>query len=158
MGRYLRAFTFADRGVIESLDEATAAAPERREAQRVLAREVTTAVHGPDEAAGAERAAEVLFTEEVAELEPAVLSAALADAPSSPVQLEGGLSIVDALVRTGLASSRSDAQRQIKGGGVYVNNRRQAADCPLGRQDVIGGRFILLRRGKAQQHVLHVAD
>ena len=158
VGRYLRTFTFLERGAIESLDQSLEDAPERREAQRALAREVTTAVHGPEETARAERAAAVLFTEEVASLDPGSLSSALADAPSSPVVLGEGPSVVDALVRTGLASSRSDAQRQIKGGGVYVNNRRQPDDRPLGRDDVIGGRFVILRRGKTQQHVLHVAD
>lgn len=158
VGRYLRAFTFLDRPTIEALDGATEAAPERREAQRVLAREVTAMVHGEAEAARAERAAAVLFTEEVASLDEATLAAALADAPSSPVgphELDGGLSLVDALVRTGLASSRGDARRTIDGGGAYVNNRKQSSDRPIGRQDVIG-RFVMLRRGKAHQHVLVV--
>ena len=134
--------------------------PERREAQRILAREVTTFVHGPDAAAKAERAAAVLFTEEVASLDPETLSAAVADAPTTPIgagDLDAGLLVTDALVRTGLASSRGDARRQLEGGGVYVNNRRQALDRPLGRDDVIAGRFVILRRGKAQQRVLTVA-
>ncbi len=159
VGRYLRAFSFLDRPAIEALDEATAGHPERRAAQRTLARELTTMVHGPAEAAQAERAAEVLFTEEVATLDQATLAAALADAPSSPIgpaDVDGGLLVSDALVRTGLASSKSDARRQLRGGGVYVNNRRQAEDRPIGRADVIGGRFVILRRGKAQQHVLQV--
>ncbi|HEX3425859.1 MAG TPA: tyrosine--tRNA ligase [Acidimicrobiales bacterium] len=158
VGRYLRALTFLDRVAIESLEEATARHPERREAQRALARELTTLVHGEAEAARAERAAEVLFTEEVATLDDATLAAVLADAPSSPihgVELDGGVSLNEALVRTGLASSKSDARRQIQGGGIYINNRRQPEDRPIGRLDVIGG-FVILRRGKAQQHVLRV--
>ena len=158
VGRYLRALTFLDHDTIEGLDEATARHPERREAARVLARELTTLVHGEAEAARAERAAEVLFTEEIAGLDEATLAVALADAPTSPVpadDLDRGLLLSDALQRTGLVSSKSDARRQLQMGGVYVNNRRQSADRPLGRQDVLG-RFIILRRGKAQQHVLHV--
>ncbi len=157
IGRYLRAFSFLDRGAIEELDEATARHPEQRQAQRALARELTTMVHGEAEASRAERAADVLFTEEVATLDDATLAAALADAPSSavgPDELDGPLLLTDALVRTGLASSKSDARRQLQGGGVYVNNRRQAEDRPIGRDDVIG-RFVILRRGKTQ-HVLHV--
>jgi tyrosyl-tRNA synthetase len=156
-GRYLRAFSFLDRRAIEELDHATAEHPERREAQRTLARELTTMVHGETDAARAERAADVLFTEEVATLDEATIAAALADAPSSPVgpdELDGPLLLTDALVRTGLASSKSDARRQLQGGGVYLNNRRQAEDRPIGRDDVIG-RFVILRRGKTQ-HVLHV--
>jgi tyrosyl-tRNA synthetase len=162
IGRYLRAFSFLDRSAIEALDEATATHPERRQAQRALARELTTMVHGEAETARAERAAEVLFTEEVATLDEATLAAALADAPSSPVaadELDGldgrQLLLSDALVRSGLAASKSDARRQVQGGGVYVNNRRQAEDRLIGRPDVIGGRFLILRRGRTQ-HLLHV--
>jgi tyrosyl-tRNA synthetase len=157
VGPYLRAFTFLDRPTIEALDQATAEAPQRREAQRVLAREVTTLVHGAEEAAKAERAAAVLFPEEVAALDHSTLAAALAEAPSTPVgadELGRGLSLGEALIRTGLASSRSDARRQISGGGVYVNNRKQPGDRPLGPDDAIG-RFVILRRGKTQ-HVLKI--
>lgn len=153
--RYLRAFTFLDHDTIAALDAATAARPERRAAQRQLARELTTMVHGAAQMARAERAAEVLFTEAVTSLDPETLAVALADAPSSPLGSGelGGLLLSDALVRTGLAASKSDARRQLEGGGVYVNNRRQTQDRPLVGTDVIGGRFVILRRGKTQ-HVL----
>jgi len=160
VGRYLRSFTFLDHDTIEALDQLTASAPERREAQRMLAREVTTLVHGPEAAANAERAAAVLFTEEVASLDSDTLAAALADAPTTPISaddLSGGLLLTDALIRTGLAASKGDARRQLDGGGVYVNNRRQPSDRPIGRDDVIAGLFVILRRGKSQQRVLTVA-
>ena len=160
VGRFLRAFTFLDRPTIEALDQATAAAPERRDAQRVLARDVTTLVHGAHEAARAERAAAVLFTEEVTALDSETLAAALADAPTTPVgseELHGGLLLSEALIRTGLASSRSDARRQLSGGGVYVNNRKQPEDRPVTTDDAIG-RFVILRRGRTHQHVLRVGD
>ncbi len=158
VGRYLRALTFLDRAAIEALDDATAQHPERRAAQRALARALTMMVHGEAEAVRAERAAQVLFTEEVATLDDATLAAVVADAPSSPIraaELEGALLLSDALVRTGLASSRSDARRQLEGGGVYINNRRQNQDRPIGGGDVIGA-LVILRRGKTQQHVLRV--
>jgi tyrosyl-tRNA synthetase len=158
VGSLLRRLTFLERATIEALDEATVQHPERREAQRVLARELTTMVHGETEARRAERAAEVLFTEAVATLDQATLAAVLADAPSSTIgsdELDGPLLLSDALVRSGLASSRSDARRQLQGGGVYVNNRRQNDDRPIARQDAIG-RFVILRRGRTQQHVLRV--
>jgi tyrosyl-tRNA synthetase len=157
VGDYLRRLTFFDRARIEALDEATADHPERREAQRALARVLTSMVHGAAEAVRAERAADVLFTEEVASLDEATLADVLADAPSSPVapgDLDGALLLSDALVRSRLATSKSDARRQLQGGGVYVNNRRQVEDRPIGRGDVVG-RFVILRRGKTQ-HVLHV--
>jgi tyrosyl-tRNA synthetase len=159
-GSYLRFFTFLDRATIENLQAATAGHPERREAQRVLAREVTTMVHGAEEAGRAERAASVLFTDEVTSLDPATLAAGLVDAPSTGIsagELAAGLTLVDALVRAGLAASKSDARRQIEGGGVYVNNRRQTEDRTLGSVDALHGRFVLLRRGK-RQHVLLVGS
>ncbi|HEX3424491.1 MAG TPA: tyrosine--tRNA ligase [Acidimicrobiales bacterium] len=154
--RYLRAFTFLDHATIAALDAATVAHPERRAAQRELARELTTMVHGAAEMARAERAAEVLFTEAVTTLDAETLAQALADAPSSLLdsgELGGDLLLSDALVRTGLATSKSDARRQLQAGGVYVNNRRQSEDRALAGADVIGGRFVILRRGKTQ-HVL----
>jgi tyrosyl-tRNA synthetase len=154
VGRYLRVFTFLDRPAIEALDDATAAHPELRAGQRTLARELTTMVHGTVEAVRAERAAEVLFTEEIATLDEKTLAAILADVPSSVFRNPELL--VEALVRTGLATSNSDARRQLKGGGVYVNNRRQTKDRLLDRSEAIG-RFVVLRRGKTQ-HVLHLGD
>jgi tyrosyl-tRNA synthetase len=160
VGAYLRFFTFLEQEAIEALDEATSQHPEQRQAQRVLAREVTALVHGVEEAAKAEQAAAVLFTTDIVELDAATLQAVLADAPHSSIdaeELDGGLSLVDALVRTGLASSRSEARRQLAGGGVYVNNGKEPDDRPLRRDDALHGRFIVLRRGKTQQHVLVVS-
>jgi tyrosyl-tRNA synthetase len=159
VGAYLRYFTFLDRETIEALDRAVASHPERREAQRTLARQVTALVHGPEEAARAERAAAVLFTEEIVDLDEAALAAGLADAPTTaigPAELDGRLSVVDALVRTGLASSRGEARRQLQGGGVYVNNRKLLEDRPLTGSDALHGRFVVLRRGRASQHALVV--
>jgi tyrosyl-tRNA synthetase len=159
VGDYLRYFTFLERDAIEALDRATVTHPERREAQRELAREVTTLVHGAEEAARAERAAAVLFTPEVASLDEATLKASLADAPSLPVapaELADGISLVDALVGTGLASSRSDARRQLQAGGVYVNGHRADADRTLGPGDALYGHYVILRRGKAEHWVLTV--
>jgi tyrosyl-tRNA synthetase len=159
VGVLLRRLTFLNRPVIEELDEATATHPERREAQQVLARELTTMVHGRDEAERAERAARVLFTEAIVELDEAALASGLADAPSSPVgsaELDAGLSLVDALVRSELASSKSDARRLLAAGSVHVNNRREPAERALTTAEALHGRFIVLRRGQSQ-HVLTVA-
>jgi tyrosyl-tRNA synthetase len=155
-GTYLRSFTSLDRPAIEELEAATAEQPERREAQRVLAREMTALVHGPEEAARVERAAEVLFTVEVVALDEDSLAAGLADAPSTvlgPGELESGLTLVEVLVRTGLASSKGDARRHIAAGAVSVNNRREGEDRSLSRTDALHGRWVILRRGR-QHHVL----
>jgi tyrosyl-tRNA synthetase len=157
---YLRRFTFLDRGTIEALDAATTSHPERREGQRVLAREVTAMVHGADEAARAERAAGVLFTADIAGLDAHTLEEALADAPSTVVPaatLAAGLSLVDALVSTGLLGSKTKARTDLSAGAVSVNNLRQSVERDLTSADALHGRFVVLRHGRRRQHVLRVA-
>jgi tyrosyl-tRNA synthetase len=141
IGTYLRYFTWLPRERIEELDAATATHPERREAQRALAFEVTSLVHGPEAAAEAKATTEVLFEGRGA----ADLAAApVTELPSVPIAL------VDALVTTGLCTSKSDARRQITGGGVYVENER-VTDVDHVIEPTLQ---VVLRRGKANQHVL----
>ncbi len=159
VGGYLRRLTFLPRAEIDELDAATSARPERRQAQRVLARELTTLVHGADAAAGAERAGAVLFTEDIAGLDAGSLEVVLADAPTSVVaagELEAGVPIVQALISSGLAGSRGAARRDLASGSVYVNNRREEAERDLTTADALHGRWVLLRRGRRNQHVLIV--
>jgi tyrosyl-tRNA synthetase len=156
---YLRRFTFLDRERVVELEAATAGAPQRREAQRVLAVEMTSMIHGRDEADNAERAAAVLFTDGVSELDAGTLASALADAPATPVAapaLEEGLGIVSALTMTGLASSNGDARRLLSQGAIYVNGVRADDAKIIGPADALHGRWVVLRRGKANQHVLAV--
>jgi tyrosyl-tRNA synthetase len=161
VGAYLRYFTFLPQAEILALDEATGSHPEQRQAQRVLAREVTTLVHGALEAQRAERAASVLFTAEIGSLDRETLTTALADADRTEVaasELAAGLPLVDALVRTGLASSKGEARRLLEGGGISVNNHREPGDRRLEPADALHGRFVILRRGQRAQHVLVVSD
>jgi tyrosyl-tRNA synthetase len=157
---FLRRFTFLDHETIEALDAATTSHPERREGQRVLAREVTAMVHGADEAGRAERAAGVLFTADIAGLDPNLLEAALADAPTTVVPasaLAAGLSLVDTLVSTGLLGSKTKARTDLAAGAVAVNNLRQSGERDLTPADALHGRFVVLRHGRRRQHVLRVA-
>jgi tyrosyl-tRNA synthetase len=159
VGQLLRWYTFVSHERILELDEAVSAHPEQREAQRVLAHEVTTLVHGEQATAQAERAAAVLFTEDVASLDEASLVDAFADAPSSVrdrAQLAGeGVSLVEALRDTGLDPSLSAARRTLDQGGAYVNNRKQSdPERRLGSEDLIAGRYVLLRKGKREHHLV----
>ncbi|MDQ3569811.1 MAG: tyrosine--tRNA ligase [Actinomycetota bacterium] len=161
VGQYLRFFTWLDRERIEELDTVTSAHPELREAQRVLAREVTTLVHGQHEAAKAEAAAAALFSDEIAALDEATLLDVFAEAPSTTVPrtaLDGeGLDLVDALVWTGLAASRSAGRITIEQGGAYVNNRREVdASRRLHVEDLLNRRYLVLRKGKRNHHLLVV--
>ena len=161
VGNYLRAYTYLPRGRIEELDAATESRPEKREAQRTLATEVTTMVHGEAETARAQRVSEVLFTEEVASLDEQTLLDVLGDAPSSTrprTDLDGeGLPLVDALAGP-LVRSKAAARTTISQGGAYVNNHREDdVDRKLTPADLIAGKYVLLRRGKREQHLLRFA-
>jgi tyrosyl-tRNA synthetase len=156
--RYLKFFTFLTRETIEALARATGEAPERREAQRTLAREVTALVHGPDQVARAERAAAVLFDESVTDADVNDVLMVFADAPSTELALpQDGMSLVEMLATVKLAASRSEATRLVKSGGVYVNNIRATDErARLTVSDAIGGQVILLRKGRKDQHVVKV--
>ena len=155
VGTYLRYYTWLDKERIEELDAATAERPERREAQRALAWEVTALVHDRAEADKAAHAASVLFSEEIAALDEATLVDVFAEAPSTTLGREP-VSLVDVLASTGLAKSKSDARRHLDAGAVYVNNRKVAdVDAKLDpTADSLHGRYVVLRRGKAAQHLL----
>jgi tyrosyl-tRNA synthetase len=155
VGQYLRYFTWLPRPRIEELDEATAMRPERREAQKVLAWEVVALVHGKAEADKAEHASSVLFSEEISSLDEATLVDVFAEAPSTTLGREP-VALVEVLASTGLASSKSDARRHLQAGAVYVNNRKVAdVDGVVDpAADSLHGRYVVLRRGKASQHLL----
>jgi len=158
---YLKFFTFLDRESIEALEAAAAEAPERREAQRALAREVTRLVHGDDAVVRAERASALLFGEGITSLNVDEVLAVLDDVPSSEwpaAAFEGeGAAIAELLVMTALASSKGEAMRLVKGGGIYVNNRRVADErTRLTAAQAIGGELLVLRKGQRQQHLVRI--
>jgi tyrosyl-tRNA synthetase len=158
VGTYLRYFTFLSAEEITALDEATTDHPERRDAQRELARRVCTLVHGEQETQGAERAAAALFGVEVADLDERSLLDVFADAPSTQMPRSrldaGGLPLVDLLVEIGV-KSKTLARTTIEQGGVYVNNHREAdVDRMLVADDLLAGRYLLVRRGKKNYHLV----
>jgi tyrosyl-tRNA synthetase len=159
---YLKFFTFLDQPAIVALERAVADAPEKREAQRVLAREVTTLVHGVEQVVRAERASEVLFGEDLAQLSVDEVLAVFEDVPSTELTASDfgpeGIGIVDLVARIGLAPSRAEARRLVQSGGIYVNNRRLSdPQVRLDRDQSIGGRLFVVRKGQKQNHLVRVA-
>ena len=158
VGAYLRFYTFLSHEEIEALDAETAAHPQRRAAQRALAREVVSMVHGEAEAIKCEEASAALFGEEIAALGEDMLVAVTEDAPSTHIGRDvivEGLLLIDALEQSGLATSRGDARRTIDGGGAYVNNVKQSdVGRTLGTDDLLHDRYIVLRKGPRGVHVL----
>jgi tyrosyl-tRNA synthetase len=158
---YLRYFTFVCRDEITELEAATARAPDKRHAQRRLAREVTTLVHGAESVQAAERGAAVLFDPNVTRLPVASILAVAADVPSPELfeeQFRGeGLALVDVLSSTGVTSSKSEATRLIRGGGIYVNNERVRDDrVRLTLDDAIDGQLFLVRKGQKQNFLIRL--
>ncbi len=154
--RYLKYFTFRSRDEIEELARGVQSAPEKREAQRALARDVTALVHGHAQVERTERASAVLFGDSIAQANVDDVLMVFADAPSTELTLgEDGIPLVELLAAVKLAPSRGEATRLVKSGGVYVNNVR-AADprARLTSADAIGGRVIVLRKGRKDQHVV----
>jgi len=157
--RYLRYFTFLDEKTIGELDRQVEAEPGKREAQRVLAREVVALVHGAEEATKAERAASALFGEGLEKLDAAAIEQVFKDAPSSTEPLGAldgtGTPLVELLVRAQVCPSKGAARRDIEGGGIYVNDRRvDDVARAVTRSDLLVGRFVVLRKGKKSYHLV----
>ncbi len=158
---YLKYFTFQPRERIEELAAITAERPEQREAQRVLAREMTDLVHGPSALARAEQASQALFGGDITGLPGEDIQDVFAEVPASELpktSLEGaGLNIVDLLASTGFVKSKGEARRAIAEGGIYLNNRRAGEPGQqVSIENLLDGRFLVLRRGKKNYHLVKV--
>jgi tyrosyl-tRNA synthetase len=156
----LALFTLLPMDEVDAIVAAHGADPARREGQRRLATEVTTLVHGPEEAAAAGEAAAILFGGDPTRASAAALAAVAREVPCTGLEageaLAEGVALARVLVRTGLASSLSDARRQLSGGAVAVNGAKVAADRALGPDDVLHGEWIVLRKGKRDWAVVEV--
>ncbi len=148
VGEMLRMFTFLSHEEIEALEAETRDEPWKRSGQKRLADEVTTYVHGAEETEHAKAAAAALFGGgDLHTLSASTLSAALREAGATTVPAL--LPVVDLLVESGLAKSKGEARRTISEGGAYLNNVRiDDPDAEPQTSDLIGGSWLVLRRGK----------
>jgi len=151
VGELLRIFTFLSRSQIEDLDRLTAEKPFLRAGQKALAEQVTTLVHGAEETERIKAASAALFgSGDLADLSTDTLAAALREAGSVKIKRADGIpTLVDLLVESRLVASKGAARRTIGEGGAYLNNRRvEDPDLTPGPDDLIGGSWMVLRRGK----------
>jgi tyrosyl-tRNA synthetase len=149
--KYLKVFSFKDRTEIKRLIETVKTNPGAREAQRELARELTTLVHGSSECAKVEAASKALFGQgELNELDEKTLAAALSQLPKTSIAKgEAFPSWVDLLTATGVVESKSAARRIVKENGAYLNNEKiSGEDFAPTAANLIHGRFLVLRKGK----------
>ena len=155
IGNYLRLFTDISEEEVASL---LAAPPEERAAQRRLAHELTATVHGAEGVAAAERASAALFGGDPTTLSENEIVSVFADAPSTELPrsaLDGGRLLVDLAAEVGLESSKSAARRTVAQGGLYVNNRQERdPDRVLREEDLLAGRYLLLRKGRKRYHLV----
>ncbi|MEV4257218.1 tyrosine--tRNA ligase [Spirillospora sp. NPDC049652] len=147
---YLKVFSFRSREEIEQLVKDGAERPAARIPQRALAEEMTTLVHGADETAAAIAASKALFGQgELRELDERTLAAALSEVPRTEVPAGDLPPVADLLAASGLCKSKSEARRAIAQGGAYVNNAKvESDDAVPSADDLLHGRFLVLRRGK----------
>ncbi len=157
---YLKFFTWLSKEEIAALEESMKTQPEKREAQRRLAREVTAMLHGETELAKAERASEVLFGKEISGMSVGEILDIFGDVPSTEIgktQVGDGFTLGDALVLAGLAPSKGEAKRLVQGGGIAINNTR--ADDPrksISVSDFIDGQVLVLRKGAKHYHLIRI--
>ena len=152
---YLKYFTFLERAEIDDLQSATQRSPDRREAQRVLARHVTTLVHGEAATAEAEAISRALFSGEVESLTEPQLDLACRTMPTTALGREEAerLPVIDLLIRVGLAASRREGRDLVSAGAISINGQRvKSVDATLSREMARFGRFIVIRKGKKSYH------
>ena len=151
---YLKAFTFLGAGEIEALAGATAENPGRRQAQRVLAREVTALAHGAAAAAKAEKISAALFYGNLGELEEDEIELGFHDVPTWGMS-EPELGLVDLLVAAGISPSKRQARQDIGSGAIYVNGERcTELDRVMRTRDGLHGKYLVLRRGRSKYFLI----
>ena len=148
--RYLRWFTFLTQEELAELQQAVDERPHTREAQRRLAQEMTNLVHGKDATHAVELAAQALFGRaELTELDEETLAGALSETTIAEIGADDSRTIVDLLVASGLVESKKAARRAVNEGGAYVNNQRITSDeWQPTNENLLHGRWLVLRRGK----------
>jgi tyrosyl-tRNA synthetase len=159
--RYLKFFTFLGEAEIAALAQASAAAPERREAQRALAQHVTDLVHGDEARRRAEQASTLLFRGDLRQASKDDILTVFDDVPSTELDraefANGGVAVTRLITATGLEPSSSAAVRLVKGGGFYVNDERVAnekARIPL--EQAIDGELFVLRKGQRERRLVRL--
>jgi len=158
--RYLKFFTFLSQEEIAELEAVSAGEPERRHAQRALAREVTRLVHGEAAVLEAERSAEKLFKGDLRAMSEGELLQVFSSVPSSqmPFKTDGWI-VTEFLASTAVTGSKGEAARLIRGGGIYVNGERVVDEkARLRPEDGIQGQYFVVRKGKKDNFLVRVVQ
>ncbi len=153
--KYLKYFTFLSHEEINELEKQTLEAPEKREAQKALAAEMTKLVHGEEALQQAIKISQALFSGSVAELTAAEIKQGFKDVPSFTHEGEDEVGLIDLLVNSKISSSKRQAREDIANGAIYVNGERtQDVNRVLTKEDRIEGQFTIIRRGKKKYYLI----
>jgi tyrosyl-tRNA synthetase len=157
--RYLKFFTFLSQAEIQSLEQKHSANPGAREAHKALAKAVTDLIHGENSTAEALRASEILFGGNLEGVSESTFKEIVGEIPTHEIdgsKLDGaGFPLVELLVTAGLCSSKGQARKDVEGGGVNVNNIREANfQRAITTNDLLFGKHVLLRKGKKNYVVI----
>jgi tyrosyl-tRNA synthetase len=157
--RYLKFFTFLGPEEIADLEKQHAENPGGRAAHRALAKAVTDMVHGPEATQEAMRASEILFGGELAGVAEATFNEIVGEVPTKEISKGdldgGGKPLVELLIHGGLSPSKGQARKDVEGGGVYLNNVREANfQRSVSTQDLLFGKHLLVRKGKRNYVVI----
>ncbi|MDB6113205.1 MAG: tyrS, partial [Lacunisphaera sp.] len=158
--KLLKTLTFLPQEEIVALEKETKANPGARAAQRALAREMTTLVHGADPLIAAVKASEILFGGSLDGVNEAIFNDVVGEVPTKDLEkakLEGaGAAIIDLIVHSGLATSKGAARKDLEAGGIYLNNVRAELTRTVAANDLLFGKYLLLRKGKKSYAVLKI--
>jgi tyrosyl-tRNA synthetase len=157
---FLKVLTFLSMEEILEFEKQVEESPERRSAQKRLAEEVTRMVHGEDGLQTAMRASGVLFGESMEGLNAEELQSIFADVPSTELSRSDieGVEAFEIAVSSGMCSSKGEARRLVKNGGLYLNNRRvEGLDAKVLASDIIDGELVVLRSGKKRFHLIRIS-
>lgn len=156
--RFLKIFTFLSLEEIAEIEKEFLAAPHKRLAQKVLAKEVVSLVHGPEAYQQALKITESLFSGNIQELSVSELMQGLGDVPNYQVSSEDSLNLVDILVTAGVSPSKRQAREDVTNGAIYINGERiQDLDYQLDQKDRLEGQLTVIRRGKKKYSILTYA-
>jgi tyrosyl-tRNA synthetase len=160
--RFLKFFTFMSREEIEGLEKQHQETPEARVAHKSLAKAVTSLVHGDEACADAIRASEILFGGGLEGISESTFQEVVGEVPSKEIEkakLNGaGAPLVELLVHASLCPSKGQARKDVEGGGIYLNNVREINFMRVvATNDLLFGKYLLLRKGKRNYAVLTAA-
>jgi tyrosyl-tRNA synthetase len=161
--KLLKVLTFLPVAEIEALEQELKANPGARAAQKALARELTTLVHGADALAAALKASEILFGGSLDGVSEAIFQDVVGEVPTKEFEsakfASPGAPLIDLLLHSGLCPSKGQARKDIEGGGIYLNNLRVAEIARVVTPgDLLFGKYLLLRKGKKTYAVLHASE